>query len=111
MSDQITDAPPNDVSAEHATLSARTIFDDPDPAANPDHAHFYDQIAWLTGANGEPALSLGFSNAGMFNFADGLVPADTPTQGCPGGSQITFPSGPSSRRTEPRLRGSRREAR
>jgi len=58
----------------------RTIFDDPDPAADPDHAHFYDQVAWFTGANGVPALSLAFSNAGMFNFADGLVPADTTMQ-------------------------------
>jgi exonuclease III len=58
----------------------RTIFDDPDPEANPDHAHFYDQIAWFTDENGEPALSLDFSNAGMFNFADGLIPAATRTQ-------------------------------
>jgi endonuclease/exonuclease/phosphatase family metal-dependent hydrolase len=58
----------------------RTIFDDPNPEANPEHAHFYDQIAWFTGASGEPALTLGFSNAGMFDFAEGLIPASTRTQ-------------------------------
>jgi len=38
------------------------------------------QIAWFTGANGEPALSRAFWNAGMFNLPDDLVPADTTTQ-------------------------------
>jgi endonuclease/exonuclease/phosphatase family metal-dependent hydrolase len=58
----------------------RTIFDDPDPAAPADHRHFYDQIAWFPDAPGMPALSLRYANAGMFNFADGLIPAATRTQ-------------------------------
>jgi hypothetical protein len=70
-----------DLDQGSSTSSRRSpLFDDADPAADPDHAHFYDQIAWFTGANGEPALLLAFSNAGMFNFADDLVPADTTTQ-------------------------------
>jgi len=55
----------------------RTIFDDPDPNAPPDHRHFYDQIAWFTGTKG---LTLPFVNAGMFDFTDGLIPADGQTQ-------------------------------
>jgi endonuclease/exonuclease/phosphatase family metal-dependent hydrolase len=58
----------------------RTVFDDPDPAAPPDHRHFYDQIAWFVDAPGVPALSLHYQNAGMFNFADGLIPAATTMQ-------------------------------
>jgi len=58
----------------------RTVFDDPDPQAAPDHAHFYDQIAWFTGAQGTPVLSLQYANAGMFNFTDGLIPASTTVQ-------------------------------
>jgi len=58
----------------------RTVFDDPAPDASPDHAHFYDQIAWFTGAQGVPALSLQYANAGMFNFADGLIPATSTVQ-------------------------------
>lgn len=59
----------------------RTIFDDPDPNAPPDHRHFYDQIAWFTGmSGGPPALSLQYRNAGMFDFTDGLVPAEDTTQ-------------------------------
>jgi hypothetical protein len=53
----------------------RTIFDDPDPAAPPDHRHFYDQIAWFADAPGVPALSLPYVNAGMFDFTGGLIPA------------------------------------
>jgi hypothetical protein len=53
----------------------RTVFDDPDPQANPNHAHFYDQIAWFTGSQGAPMLSLGFRNAGMFDFTGGLISA------------------------------------
>jgi endonuclease/exonuclease/phosphatase family metal-dependent hydrolase len=53
----------------------RTIFDDPDPAAPPDHRHFYDQVAWFVDTPGVPALTLQYENAGMFNFADGLIPA------------------------------------
>jgi endonuclease/exonuclease/phosphatase family metal-dependent hydrolase len=58
----------------------RTIFEDPDPQSDPDHGHFYDQIAWFTGTQGTPVLSLDYRNAGMFNFADGLIPATTTTQ-------------------------------
>jgi endonuclease/exonuclease/phosphatase family metal-dependent hydrolase len=58
----------------------RTIFDDPDPQAAPDHAHFYDQIAWFTGEQGITPLSLQYENAGMFNFAEGLIPATTTVQ-------------------------------
>jgi endonuclease/exonuclease/phosphatase family metal-dependent hydrolase len=58
----------------------RTIFDDPDPAAPPDHRHFYDQIAWFVDAPSVPALTLQYENAGMFNFADGLIPAATTVQ-------------------------------
>jgi endonuclease/exonuclease/phosphatase family metal-dependent hydrolase len=53
----------------------RTIFDDPDPAAPPDHRHFYDQIAWFADVPGVPVLSLGAVNAGMFDFTGGLIPA------------------------------------
>lgn len=58
----------------------RTVFDDPDPAAPPDHRHFYDQIAWFVDAPGVPALSLQYQNAGMFNFAGGIIPATTTLQ-------------------------------
>lgn len=58
----------------------RTIFDDPDPQSAPDHAHFYDQIAWFTGEQGITPLSLQYENAGMFNFAEGLIPATTTVQ-------------------------------
>jgi endonuclease/exonuclease/phosphatase family metal-dependent hydrolase len=58
----------------------RTVFDDPNPAAPPDHRHFYDQIAWFADAPGVPALTLEYLNAGMFNFADGLIPAATTLQ-------------------------------
>ena len=53
----------------------RTVFDDPDPQANPNHAHFYDQIAWFTEKSSAPVLPLGFRNAGMFDFTGELVPA------------------------------------
>jgi len=58
----------------------RTIFDDPDPAAPPDHRHFYDQVAWFVDTPGVPALTLQYENAGMFNFADGLIPATNTLQ-------------------------------
>ena len=58
----------------------RTIFDDPDPAAPADHRHFYDQVAWFADAPGVPALSLEYANAGMFDFADGLIPAASRVQ-------------------------------
>lgn len=53
----------------------RTIFDDPDPQAPPDHRHFYDQIAWFSDEGVAPVLSMGFANAGMFNFDNGVIPA------------------------------------
>jgi exonuclease III len=56
----------------------RTIFDDPDPTAPPDHRHFYDQIAWFPA--GRAKLSLPLINAGTFDFTQHLIPADTPTQ-------------------------------
>jgi endonuclease/exonuclease/phosphatase family metal-dependent hydrolase len=58
----------------------RTIFDDPDPNAAPDHRHFYDQIAWFADAPGVPAFSLQYANAGMFNFAGGLIQAASTVQ-------------------------------
>jgi endonuclease/exonuclease/phosphatase family metal-dependent hydrolase len=59
----------------------RTIFDDPDPAAPPDHRHFYDQIAWFADTPGVPALSMEYANGGMFDFtAGGLIPATTRVQ-------------------------------
>ncbi|MGH2654227.1 MAG: endonuclease/exonuclease/phosphatase family protein [Actinomycetota bacterium] len=58
----------------------RTVFDDPDPNAPPDARHFYDQIAWFTASEGTPALSLRYTNAGMFNFALGQIPAASTVQ-------------------------------
>jgi exonuclease III len=58
----------------------RTVFDDPDPAATPDHRHFYDQIAWFTGTAGGPALTMDYRNAGMFNFDNGTIPAASTVQ-------------------------------
>jgi endonuclease/exonuclease/phosphatase family metal-dependent hydrolase len=43
----------------------RTIFSDPD---EPNLGKFYDQIAWFTGANNAPALSLKYSRGGSFDF-------------------------------------------
>jgi endonuclease/exonuclease/phosphatase family metal-dependent hydrolase len=54
----------------------RTIFDD--PLGEPDHSHFYDQIAWFP--DGRARMSIPFVNAGMFDFTGGLVPADSETQ-------------------------------
>jgi endonuclease/exonuclease/phosphatase family metal-dependent hydrolase len=58
----------------------RTVFDDPDPKAEPNHTHFYDQIAWFTGEGAAPAMSMSCRNAGMFNFDDGVIPATSTTQ-------------------------------
>ena len=57
----------------------RTVFDDPNPTAPPDHRHFYDQIAWLAGDTA-PAFTLDYHNAGMINFDSGIIPADTTVQ-------------------------------
>ena len=43
----------------------RTVFSDPD---NPHLHKFYDQIAWFTGRNSLPALSLQYSRGGYFDF-------------------------------------------
>jgi len=43
----------------------RTIFADPGRPLD----KFYDQIAWFTGRNGLPALSLRYSRGGYFDFA------------------------------------------
>jgi endonuclease/exonuclease/phosphatase family metal-dependent hydrolase len=43
----------------------RTIFADP---GRPELDKFYDQIAWFTGRNGAPALSLRYSRGGFFDF-------------------------------------------
>jgi endonuclease/exonuclease/phosphatase family metal-dependent hydrolase len=43
----------------------RTIFADPE---KPHLDKFYDQIAWFTGRNGLPALSLRYSRGGFFDF-------------------------------------------
>lgn len=50
----------------------RTIFD------SPEAHHFYDQIAWFTGDNGEPALSLKYTGkAGNFDFVPHVFPGLT----------------------------------
>ena len=43
----------------------RTIFSDPQ---KPELNKFYDQIAWFTGRNDLPALSLQYSRGGYFDF-------------------------------------------
>jgi hypothetical protein len=59
----------------------RTVFDDPDPVAPPDHRHFYDQIAWFTTTAGQPVLqAITPANAGMFNFDNGTIPATNTVQ-------------------------------
>lgn len=45
----------------------RTIFDLGKP---PDKMKFYDQIAWYTGNDDKPALTLEFQKGGYFNFTD-----------------------------------------
>ena len=48
----------------------RTIFDDPE---RPHLDKFYDQIAWFTGRNGLPALSLRYSRGGFFDFTESAL--------------------------------------
>ena len=48
----------------------RTIFGDPQ---KPELNKFYDQIAWFTGRNGLPALSLRYSRGGYFDFTDAAL--------------------------------------
>lgn len=43
----------------------RTIFSDPN---KPDANKFYDQVAWFTGNDNTPALSLKYSGGGSFDF-------------------------------------------
>lgn len=43
----------------------RTIFNDP---ADPSLDKFYDQVAWFTGSNNTPALSMKYSRGGFFDF-------------------------------------------
>jgi endonuclease/exonuclease/phosphatase family metal-dependent hydrolase len=47
-----------------------TIFSDPE---RPELNKFYDQIAWFTGRNGLPALSLQYSKGGCFDFAKSVL--------------------------------------
>ena len=48
----------------------RTIFADPE---RPHLNKFYDQIAWFTGRNGLPALSLRYSKGGFFDFTEAAL--------------------------------------
>ena len=48
----------------------RTIFADPE---RPHLDKFYDQIAWFTGRNELPALSLEYSRGGHFDFTDAAL--------------------------------------
>jgi endonuclease/exonuclease/phosphatase family metal-dependent hydrolase len=48
----------------------RTIFGDPQ---KPELNKFYDQIAWFTGRNGLPALSLRYSRGDYFDFTDAAL--------------------------------------
>jgi endonuclease/exonuclease/phosphatase family metal-dependent hydrolase len=50
----------------------RTIFSDPQ---KPELNKFYDQIAWFTGRNGLPALSLRYSSGGYFDFTRSALTA------------------------------------
>lgn len=53
----------------------RTIFD------TADEHHFYDQVAWFTGAGGIPALSLSYTGAaGGFDFVPHVFPTLSKTQ-------------------------------
>ena len=48
----------------------RTIFSDPE---KPHLNKFYDQIAWFTGRNDLPALSLRYSRGGYFDFTEAAL--------------------------------------
>lgn len=48
----------------------RTIFSD---AEYPHLNKFYDQIAWFTGRNNLPALSLRYSRGGFFDFTQSAL--------------------------------------
>jgi exonuclease III len=49
----------------HLQEVPRTIFSDPE---KPELNKFYDQIAWFTGRNNLPALSLQYAHGGYFDF-------------------------------------------
>jgi len=90
----------------HLRSIPRTLFSDPE---HPDLAKFYDQIAWFTGANAVPALSLRYARGGHFDFAP-IAPTEgsptvSPNSNSPGASpihlrlravQVTTPCGPNS---------------
>ncbi len=48
----------------------RTIFSDQN---DPSGGKFYDQIAWFTGKNGAPALSLNYSRGGFYDFVGNVL--------------------------------------
>ena len=50
----------------------RTIFAD---LEKPELNKFYDQIAWFTGRNGLPAISLRYSRGGFFDFTESALTA------------------------------------
>jgi hypothetical protein len=50
----------------------RTLFADP---AKPSLGQFYDQIAWFTGQNGLPALSLNYQTGGNYDFTKTAMPS------------------------------------
>lgn len=50
----------------------RTIFGEEE---NPASEKFYDQIAWFTGEEGKPALSMDFGQSGHFDFLGKVLPS------------------------------------
>ena len=50
----------------------RTLFADP---AKPNLGQFYDQIAWFTGQNRLPALSLNYQTGGNYDFTKTAMPS------------------------------------
>jgi hypothetical protein len=44
------------------------------------HRHFYDQIAWFTDDGNPPLLNMTYRNAGMFDFDNRLIPANSTLQ-------------------------------
>jgi len=57
-------------SPEDLNKVPRTLFSDPN---KPDLGKFYDQIAWFTGQNKLPALSLQYSRGGSFDFTQAAL--------------------------------------
>jgi len=58
-------------------LLPRTVFDDPDPAAPPDHRHFYDQMAWFPP---DKATKTGFALRVSCQRGTALVPCPIAAQ-------------------------------